>query len=342
MDIDGDTMKRFREASEFGAAMRSCLQGQNLRSILENVGAGSFLFIAGVSKGWKQSYEAVDGCTTSDPRCLWQGRTINLAQTTLVSAVFASPARIQLAATGDAALCLENWRVQILAGLHGNLAALKAALQLGLQLDEPLFLKGVVRAGHLAALIWVCGKKRVYPFENIMEDAAMSGNVELLMWLRSCRCAFSPATSFTAAKAGHLPAVMYLFSNYVCDAQTCNGHLPILQWLVLNGCPWNTSTFTNAAVKRNDVPMLAWVKEQGVVFNAKTMKADAEKGHLAVCQYLRAEQCEWDVTACFWAAYGNHIDTLRWLHENGCPWPVGAICVRAASLGYLNVLQYLY
>jgi hypothetical protein len=292
------------------------MQGETLRSILEFVGAGSFLFIAGVSKGWRQIYDSIEHCPPSDCGT----RSKSPAQATLVSAVFASPARVQLAATGEHALRLESRRVEMLAGRYGDLATLCAAKQLGLLLSVHL-LKSIARAGHHTELMWACVDERADLLDNILDAAAASGNVGLLKWLRACGCKFTNATSSAAAASGHLPTVTYLhsvgctFSARTCDSAAVAGHLVILQWLRLKGCQWDARWVAIAAARAHDVPMPAWLQEQGVQFDEET---------------------------CFEAAWSDHVDTLHWLREQGCPCDLDDICWRAARSGDINVLQYAY
>jgi hypothetical protein len=49
------------------------------------------------------------------------------------------------------------------------------------------------------------------------------------------------------------------------------------------------------------------------------MENAAQRGHLNICQWLRAAQCDWDEGACDAAARGGHLDILRWLFDSGCP-----------------------
>jgi hypothetical protein len=42
-------------------------------------------------------------------------------------------------------------------------------------------------------------------------------------------------------------------------------------------------------------------------------------GHLDILKYAHEHDCEWENT-CRHAAYGGHLDILRYAHENGCPW----------------------
>ena len=41
------------------------------------------------------------------------------------------------------------------------------------------------------------------------------------------------------------------------------------------------------------------------------------------------------------AIRGNHLDCLKYLHEQGCEYTMGA-CNAAASEGHLDCLKYLY
>jgi Ankyrin repeats (many copies) len=71
------------------------------------------------------------------------------------------------------------------------------------------------------------------------------------------------------------------------------------------------------------------------------MAEAARQGHLAVCHYLAAEQCPCDASACVAAAAGGHYETVRFLHESGCPWDSQTMCQKAAESGSVELLQYL-
>jgi hypothetical protein len=47
----------------------------------------------------------------------------------------------------------------------------------------------------------------------------------------------------------------------------------------------------------------------------------AAGGHLEVLKWLREEGCPWDADACACAARGGgQMEVLRWARANGCPW----------------------
>jgi hypothetical protein len=67
----------------------------------------------------------------------------------------------------------------------------------------------------------------------------------------------------------------------------------------------------------------------------------AAKGHLEVLRFLHEQGCPWNEEACMKAAAKGHLDTLRYLHEQGCPWDERA-CIEAAKNGHIEVLQFLH
>ena len=49
------------------------------------------------------------------------------------------------------------------------------------------------------------------------------------------------------------------------------------------------------------------------------MRQAAENGHLEVLRWLRENGCPWDFTTCSSAAKNGHLEVLQWACENGCP-----------------------
>jgi hypothetical protein len=87
---------------------------------------------------------------------------------------------------------------------------------------------------------------------------------------------------------------------------------------------------------------MAWVLQPpGMQLSALVMSAAAAKGHIAMCQYLRAQRCAWDVCSISEAAFNGHVDLLRWLMDNGCPRVADRLNLQAAFGGSVQVLAYL-
>ena len=66
----------------------------------------------------------------------------------------------------------------------------------------------------------------------------------------------------------------------------------------------------------------------------------ARGGHLEVLKWLRENGCPWDAQTCAAAAEGGHLDVLKWLRNQGCPWDERA-CAEAAGKGNLGMLKWL-
>jgi hypothetical protein len=242
--------------------------------------------------------------------------------------------------------------VRHVAGFYADEATLTTAHELGLRWSATV-MKAAAQAGHLPELKMIHAARvrdKVRDGrlpKNIINDAALSGNVEMLNWLtfNDCKCAV--ATSYNAAVNGHLDAVKYLFSiGCRCDYSTANaaaanGSLSVLKFVTESGCGWSGTQVAHTAAFNNDIAMLQYAKVQGTRFAEGTMHG-AAAGGLAACEYLLEQGCEFDARACCAAARHNRVDTLRWLRERGCPWDPYDVCSEAASAGQVDVLQYVY
>ena len=128
-----------------------------------------------------------------------------------------------------------------------------------------------------------------------------------------------------AAKGGHLDVLQWVRLNGCpWDAETCvaaamGGHREVLQWLHMNGCPWNDRTCVGAA-RSGHLGMLQWARENGCPWNKETCSTAAMHGHLEVMQWACANGCPWHEMTCVFAANGGQLGVLQWAIENGCPW----------------------
>jgi hypothetical protein len=62
-------------------------------------------------------------------------------------------------------------------------------------------------------------------------------------------------------------------------------------------------------------------------------------GHLELLKWARANGCDWDSRTCEDAALEGHLEVLQWARANGCPWDA-VTCQCAAGGGHLEVLQW--
>ena len=80
-------------------------------------------------------------------------------------------------------------------------------------------------------------------------------------------------------------------------------------------------------------------KKKPLSMNESTCRSAAWEGHLEVLKWLRRQGCPWNEYACIYAAKGGHLETLKWLRSEGCPWDEET-CEWAAWKGHLNVLRW--
>ena len=82
--------------------------------------------------------------------------------------------------------------------------------------------------GHGKLVGWLCGEGGFAMDEDVMWRAAISGNLELVQWLRAEGCPWDSDTCFQA--------VLY-------------GRMEVLHWVRENGCPWDAAIRDDAAEK---------------------------------------------------------------------------------------------
>ena len=72
-----------------------------------------------------------------------------------------------------------------------------------------------------------------------------------------------------------------------------------------------------------------------------TCRKAAFGGHLEVMKWLRAKGCPWGTLTSRWAAFGGHLEVMKWLRAKDppCPWDE-YVCLHAAGNGHLEVLRW--
>ncbi|KAF8062697.1 hypothetical protein HT031_004026 [Scenedesmus sp. PABB004] len=148
---------------------------------------------------------------------------------------------------------------------------------------------------------------------------AVCGDVAGLAWLYRAGCDMggeyeNESVCWEAAKHGHFAVLEWardvrLDLRLVCKAAAYGGQLGVLRWARAQTppLPWGDSWcgVCFLAARCGDVEMLRWARAQ-------------------------AKPAPWDAQACAAAAEHGHLEALRWLRTNGCPW-WRARCERAAA-----------
>jgi hypothetical protein len=170
-----------------------------LQHVLDYVGPGCFLFAALVAKAWWYSYARVPGCQLVGIDSL--GNIANVVcspQTTLSSVVFASPTCVKLAHDCGLQLSTGTSNLQRIAGRYADTATLRTAHALGLSLISEDLARGAAVSGELQKLVFLAEQHCPFPADITMY-AARSGVVEALVYLQQQGC---PLTTRTSSCAG--------------------------------------------------------------------------------------------------------------------------------------------
>ena len=186
---------------------------------------------------------------------------------------------------------------------------------------------------------------------NIKKIAAIRGDLEALIWALdqdskenvTDKCLY--VLSINAASGGHLHVLEWLQaefgSSFVLDPQICvvaarAGKIKVLNWAVNNGCVWSRYNCCIAAIKRSQLEVLIWLKEQPflsigteehhsrlwygyVVGKEHPSVCAAEVGNLEVFQWLHLNGCPWHTSTYASAQVKDHTEILDWALKNGCP-----------------------
>ena len=200
--------------------------------------------------------------------------------------------------------------------------------------------------GNLQLLKWIYSHGYDLSGYAICTISSKHGHLEIIKWGREMKTRdptlttqfeLSILTGAYAAKSGHLDVLQWLKMNGcpigvdTCSYAAKNGHLDVLQWLRTNCCPWNEETCANAA-GNGHIEILKWAYSNGCPWNTSTCSNLAYNGDLETLKWAHSNGCPWDFETSESAANGGHTGVLLWLIANGCP------CV---SNGY-NYSQYLY
>ena len=107
---------------------------------------------------------------------------------------------------------------------------------------------------------------------------------------------------------------------------------------------WDETTFSREVARTNKLELLKWIREEGKFdWDEKTLNRAAEQGNLEMVKYCVASECECPISTgpCSFAADGDQLECLKYLHEEAkAPWGPATAFI-AAYHGHLHILEYL-
>ena len=133
---------------------------------------------------------------------------------------------------------------------------------------ESMFVARASRHGNLSMVKFLIDKGFEYMHTVVTQAAAASGNLDVLMYLRSLDCPWSE-TIYLAAAA--------------------EGHLEILKWAESHGCPWDNSDLFPAAAKSSNRDVYQWLLDRQCPFKEEFSLNNAIKlGKFEFLKFARA------------------------------------------------------
>ena len=197
-----------------------------------------------------------------------------------------------------------------------------------------------VQSNQKHVLAWLIDKQkfRKWSHDNMMDDAAAQGDLELVQWLHDKEVRKEGCTSGAmgrAAENGHLEVVKWLHNNRAegcsygtIDRVARNGHLRIVRWLREHRKEGYTTDAMDWAAKNGHLNILKYLHSDCLPCKpgrpdgnfgctAKAMNGAAEKGHMRVLLWLHIHRKEGCTRAARELALKNgHQQIVRWLDQN--------------------------
>lgn len=186
--------------------------------------------------------------------------------------------------------------------------------------------KQLARDHDRVGILWLTNERNMAPTSDVITSATIHGHLELVKFLRTQQPPFPWCDDTFAAAA-------------------LRGDIETLNYLIVNGCPFNARS-CDCAAYTGKLEALKHIFEAGCPMHQETWMFAALSGNLAVLEYLRDVGCPRDEyhehMVCRRAAFEGSINVLEWLRVQSPPfrWDKG-VCADAASGGQLATLKWL-
>ena len=122
--------------------------------------------------------------------------------------------------------------------------------------------------GYLRTLKHLHQQGRLELSENLLQEAAKTGQLEVVKWLRANGWPWNTTTCSWVEEGGHLEVLQWARANgcpwneWRCSSAAQGGHLEVLQWARANGCPWDERTCAEAT-SNGHFELLSWAQANG-------------------------------------------------------------------------------
>ena len=163
--------------------------------------------------------------------------------------------------------------------------------------------------------------------ENVCENAAKEGCLNLLKYAHKNGCKWSPSISHIAANNGHLDCIIYAYEN------DYSKHLPDEDVM------WHWGYYPTPAANGH-LDCLKYLHENNCHLPDDICNQAAGGGHVDCLKYAHEKGYEWNKWTCHYAATNGHLDCLKYLISNECPFDEN-IFIKLASENDFNGLKFV-
>jgi hypothetical protein len=148
---------------------------------------------------------------------------------------------------------------------------------------------------------------------------------------------YADAETLAAAHALGMP-----YSAELMQGAAAVGALDNMIWLHTEQQCALPSDISSYAVCSGSVPVLRWLQQQGVSYDAESCRLATDRNHLSALQFLHTDGCaDWNIRTCNAAVSRGHLAVLRYAREQGCPWDACHAMVTAVCLGHVNMAEFV-
>ena len=249
-------------------------------------------------------------------------------------------------------------KIVLFAARTGNVQIIEILYDMGIPVIDFHFIDRdtdictlAIAEGHFNIVQYLCEHGWILNSGNCIA-AAKSGNLEWLQYIYERNpTLLTPDIYDEAAGSGNVQILEWLSDNHIIGTQracmnaAANGHLHCLEFAhVDDRCPWEISTCESAA-KGGHLNCLIFLRssDDRCPWDANTCAAAALGGHIECLKFLRSgdDPCPWSAQTCTNAAYGGHIECLKFARSGDdlCPWDENT-CEHAAMGGHIECLVF--
>ena len=191
---------------------------------------------------------------------------------------------------------------------------------------KDVFFKCAAEAGNLEVMKWF-HELNFKANEWVFYYAVKNGNLDNMKWMHQVGIRPNSYTFKQAAEIGNLEVMKWLleigcpYNEITITASIVNGNLENLKWLIEHNFPRITDDMVFYAITNRKLEIFKWIVENldDVNLTSKAYHRAAENEHVEILKFLKENNCPWDAKTGEYVIKNCTEDIFMWFLENGCP-----------------------